>query len=176
MSTIELVDPELRDALAQLLPPLTAESLTRRRANALELAAALSKPSLPDIATDEIHVEPTVAAARNHCTARGREGHSHPAGKPYPVEANPWSGMKWQSAFLVSSRHRKWRMRQGLPAISEAPFSPIMIVGACVQALRAAGMIEASTTRRPSMPLTRSCGSTTAVGSVPMRQVPLGWK
>jgi hypothetical protein len=124
----------------------------------------------------ELHVEPTVAAARNHCTARGREGHSHPAGKPYPVEANPWSGMKWQSAFLVSSRHRKWRMRQGLPAISEAPFSPIMIVGACVQALRAAGMIEASTTRRPSMPLTRSCGSTTAVGSVPMRQVPLGWK
>src|SRR5713101_4720716 len=38
MSTIELVDPELRDALAlgpQL--PLTAESLMRRRANALEL-------------------------------------------------------------------------------------------------------------------------------------------
>jgi hypothetical protein len=85
-------------------------------------------------------------------------------------------GVKWRSAFLVSSRHLKWRMRQGLPAISEAPFSPIMIVGACVQALRAAGMIEASTTRRPSMPLTRSCGSTTAVGSVPMRQVPLGWK
>jgi len=28
MSTIGLVDPELRDALAQQLPPLTAESLT----------------------------------------------------------------------------------------------------------------------------------------------------
>ena len=40
MSTIELVDPELRDALAQQLPPLTAESLTQRRANALELAEA----------------------------------------------------------------------------------------------------------------------------------------
>src|SRR3989440_6623776 len=56
MSTIELVDPELRDALAQQLPPLTAESLTRRRANALELIGAVPKPNLPDIATDEIHV------------------------------------------------------------------------------------------------------------------------
>jgi acetyl esterase/lipase len=62
MSTIELVDPELRDALAQLLPSLTAESLTQRRANALELAAALPKPSLPDIATNEIHVESAFGA------------------------------------------------------------------------------------------------------------------
>ena len=62
MSTIELVDPELRGALAQLLPPLTAESLTRRRANTLELAAALPKPSLPDIATDQIHVESAFGA------------------------------------------------------------------------------------------------------------------
>ena len=85
-------------------------------------------------------------------------------------------GHEVAASLLASSRHLKWRMRQGLPAISAAPFSPIMIVGACVQALRAAGMIEASTTRRPSMPLTRSCGSTTAVGSAPMRQVPLGWK
>src|SRR6202043_1223664 len=56
MSTIELVDPELRDALAQLLPTLTAESLPQRRANMLELAGAVPKPNLPDIATDEIHV------------------------------------------------------------------------------------------------------------------------
>src|ERR1700676_461575 len=62
MSTIELVDPELRDALAQPLPPLTAESLTQRRANALELAAAEPKPNLPDIATDEIHVESAFGA------------------------------------------------------------------------------------------------------------------
>ena len=52
MSTIELVDPELRDALALWpLLPLTAESLTRRRANALELIGAVPKPNLPDIAT-----------------------------------------------------------------------------------------------------------------------------
>jgi acetyl esterase/lipase len=62
MSTIELVDPELRDALAQGLPPLSAESLMQRRANALELAAAMPKPNLPDIATDEIHVESAFSA------------------------------------------------------------------------------------------------------------------
>ena len=62
MSTIELVDPELRDALAQQLPPLTAESLTQRRASALELAGAVPKPNLPDIATDEIHVESAFGA------------------------------------------------------------------------------------------------------------------
>jgi len=58
MSSIELVDPELRDALA-LSPqvPLTAETLTRRRADALALASSVPKPDLPDIATGEIHVE-----------------------------------------------------------------------------------------------------------------------
>src|ERR1700757_5387385 len=57
MSTIELVAPELRVPLALWpLLPLTAESLTQRRANALELVGAVPKPNLPDIATDEIHV------------------------------------------------------------------------------------------------------------------------
>lgn len=62
MNTIDLVDPELRDALAQQLPPLTAESLAQRRANMLELASAEPKPNLPDIATDEIHVESAFGA------------------------------------------------------------------------------------------------------------------
>src|SRR5712671_2591983 len=62
MSTIELVDPELRDALAQQLPPLTAESLTQRRANALELAGAMPKPNLPDNLTAEVHVECALVA------------------------------------------------------------------------------------------------------------------
>jgi acetyl esterase/lipase len=63
MSTIELVDPELRDALAQWpLVPLTAETLTRRCADALELIEAVPKPDLPDIATDEIHVESAFGA------------------------------------------------------------------------------------------------------------------
>src|SRR6266705_5083884 len=62
MSTIELVDPELRDALAQPLPPLTAETLMRRRASALELIGTVPKPNLPDIATGEIHVESAFGA------------------------------------------------------------------------------------------------------------------
>ena len=50
MSTIDLVDPELRGALA-LWPvePLTANSLTQRRANLLELIGTITKPDLPDI-------------------------------------------------------------------------------------------------------------------------------
>jgi hypothetical protein len=61
MSTIELVDPELRDALA-LWPQvsLTAETLTRRRADALALLSSVPTPDLPDIATGEIHVETEV--------------------------------------------------------------------------------------------------------------------
>src|SRR5918911_5332078 len=63
MSTIELVDPELREALA-LSPqvPLTAETLTRRRADALALLSAVPIPDLPDIATGEIHVESAFGA------------------------------------------------------------------------------------------------------------------
>src|ERR1700730_10067376 len=63
MSTIELVDPELRDALA-LWPQvsLTAETLTRRRADALALLSFVPKPDLPDIATGEIHVESAFGA------------------------------------------------------------------------------------------------------------------
>lgn len=63
MSTIELVDSELRDALA-LWPqlPLTAETLAQRRASALELLAAEAKPDLPDIVTGEIQVESAFGA------------------------------------------------------------------------------------------------------------------
>ena len=61
--------------------------------------------------------------------------------------------------------------------MSEALSASIMVA-----ALRLAdsmvGMIEASMTRRPSRPCTRSWSSTTASGSVlgAMRQVPVGWK
>jgi len=63
MSTIGLVDPELRDALA-LWPqlPLTAETLTRRRVDALALLTSVPKPNLPDIATSEIHIESAFGA------------------------------------------------------------------------------------------------------------------
>jgi hypothetical protein len=63
MTTIELVDPELRDALA-LWPqvPLTAGTLTRRRADALALLSFVPKPDLPGIATSEVHVESAFGA------------------------------------------------------------------------------------------------------------------
>ncbi len=52
--------------------------------------------------------------------------------------------------------------------------SAIITVGQFVCPLGRRGMTDASTTRRPSIPRTRSAGSTTASGSVPMRQVPAG--
>jgi triacylglycerol lipase len=67
MSTIELVDPELRDALA-LWPvePLTADSLTQRRATLLKVIGAVPKPDLPDITVDEIRVESAFGARPIH--------------------------------------------------------------------------------------------------------------
>src|SRR4029077_5036210 len=65
-----------------------------------------------------------------------------------------------------SARPRTW----------SAPFSPIMIVGAFRLPVVIIGMIEESITRRPSTPITRHAGSTTARGSSdrPIRQVPHG--
>jgi acetyl esterase/lipase len=63
MNTINLVDPELRDALAQWpQAPLTAETLGRRRADALALLSSVPKPDLPDIETGEINVESSFGA------------------------------------------------------------------------------------------------------------------
>jgi triacylglycerol lipase len=63
MSTLELVDSELRDALA-LWPsmPLTAESLTQRRADLLKVRGAFPQPDLPDITASEIYVESAFGA------------------------------------------------------------------------------------------------------------------
>src|SRR5262245_22131071 len=52
-----------------------------------------------------------------------------------------------------------------LPRIKSAARSAIMIVVALVLTLTTLGMTEASTTRRPSTPRTRSSVSTTACGS-----------
>jgi acetyl esterase/lipase len=63
MSTLELVDPELRDALA-LWPrlPLTTYSLTQRRADLLRVRGAIPQPDLPDIIAGEIRVESAFGA------------------------------------------------------------------------------------------------------------------
>jgi triacylglycerol lipase len=63
MSTIELVDPELRDALALWpMEPLTADTLAQRRANSLTVIRAVPQPDLPDITANEIHVESAFGA------------------------------------------------------------------------------------------------------------------
>jgi triacylglycerol lipase len=63
MSTIELVDPELRDALAQWPQhPVTAATLAERRANVLKVIGAAPLPDRPDIVADELHVESAFGA------------------------------------------------------------------------------------------------------------------
>ena len=63
MSTIGLVDPELRDALALWPPqPLTADTLMQRRADSLKLIATVQTPDLPDITADEVRVESAFGA------------------------------------------------------------------------------------------------------------------
>ncbi len=55
-----------------------------------------------------------------------------------------------------------------------AAFSAIIMVGAFVLPETKRGITEASTTRRFSTPITRSWGSTTAMVSRPILQVPTG--
>jgi hypothetical protein len=58
--------------------------------------------------------------------------------------------------------------------IMSLAFSAIMMVAALVFDETTVGMMDASTTRSPAIPLKRNCGSTTAAASAPMRQVPTG--
>ena len=63
-----------------------------------------------------------------------------------------------------------------MPApVCRVALSPIMIDGAFVLPPVIDGMIEASATRRPSMPRTLRSGPTTARSSTPIRQVPTPW-
>jgi acetyl esterase/lipase len=63
MSTFELVDPELRDALTLWpLLPLTADSLIQRRGDLLKIIGTALRPTPPDVAADEIHVESAFGA------------------------------------------------------------------------------------------------------------------
>lgn len=68
------------------------------------------------------------------------------------------------------------RMRHNTSGRSKsAARSAIMIVGAFVLPPISRGMTDASTTRKPSTPRTRSSQSTTERESLPIRQVPTGW-
>lgn len=62
-----------------------------------------------------------------------------------------------------------------LPRIISEAFCPIIMLGALVLPPISFGMTEASATRSPSTPRTFSVeGSTTAISSVPILQVPTG--
>ena len=66
------------------------------------------------------------------------------------------------------------RQDQTRPRTWSAPFSATMRVGALVLLLGRSGMTDESMTRRPSRPRTFSAGSTTAMSSLPILQVPTG--
>jgi hypothetical protein len=91
-------------------------------------------------------------------------------------EVNPYRGSRhsqyWEqieSERVVAELYCPWRMKS-------AARSAIMIVGALMLPPIRSGNAEASTTRKPLAPRTRSLSSTTAIGSasVPILQVPAG--
>ncbi len=63
MSTLDLVDPELREALDQRPKlRLTTETLQKSRAFILKAADAALKPDIPDLSVDEIFVDSSFGA------------------------------------------------------------------------------------------------------------------
>ena len=78
------------------------------------------------------------------------------------------------SVLLLAKFRSKTKGRGYAALIKSAALSAIMMVGALVLPPTSIGMTEASTIRSPCSPRTRSFGSTTAVSSTPILQVPTG--
>ncbi len=111
---------------------------------------------------DEPRSAEQAAVAGDH--ARAARAH----GAAAEVVDGARGGVQPTASICDCSSARPWRIRS-------AARSATAIVGALVLPRGTIGITDASTTRSPSRPLTRSCSSTTAPASVPMRQVPQGW-
>mmetsp|Transcript_17877 Transcript_17877/g.37398 ORF Transcript_17877/g.37398 Transcript_17877/m.37398 type:complete len:226 (+) Transcript_17877:51-728(+) len=146
----------------------------RREGGASQRELAIPKPAAYQTASD--------SGGRGYCVLR-RCVSVHSGYLVYVGTIGAYS--RWFSRQLGSTQPRGALFAAGTseggsggrPRIASAIFSAVMIVGALRLPLVIEGKMEASTTRRPSVPYTAPSGPTTAMGSssAPILHVPHGW-